>query len=72
VAGLRGLAESVGGSLTIWDCDAAWRREIPTFGAARSAGGLLARVKDAFDPQNLLSRGRFDELFGHGRAAGNR
>ena len=56
---LRAAAESMNGSLIIENAPLEIKKEIDSWGSLGSAATLMKRVKKQFDPENLLSPGRF-------------
>jgi glycolate oxidase FAD binding subunit len=58
LAPLRRMAESAGGSLTVWNCDDAWKPTLNVSGSARPAQGWMREIKTALDPHGVLSPGR--------------
>ncbi|HKY30512.1 MAG TPA: FAD-linked oxidase C-terminal domain-containing protein [Pyrinomonadaceae bacterium] len=56
---LRAAAESMNGSLIIENAPLDIKKEIDSWGSLGSAAALMKRVKKQFDPENLLSPGRF-------------
>jgi glycolate oxidase FAD binding subunit len=56
---LRQLGSQGGGNVVVFDCPAAWKAELPLFGAPESAWSLMQRVKHTLDPHDLLNPGRF-------------
>lgn len=56
---LRAGIVSLGGSLVILACSAEWKRSLSVWGEPGDALELMRRVKQQFDPQGILNRGRF-------------
>lgn len=52
---LRAECERREGSLIVLACDDEWKSRLSLFGTRRPAAVLEARIKNALDPQNLLS-----------------
>jgi glycolate oxidase FAD binding subunit len=59
VRAIRAAAEGRGGSAVVHEAAPALRREVETFGSVGDALGLMRRVKEQFDPEAVLSPGRF-------------
>jgi len=57
---LRQKAETLGGNLVVESAPIEIKNEFDAWGGFGSAAELMARVKSALDPQNLLSPGRFE------------
>jgi glycolate oxidase FAD binding subunit len=55
---LAALSEAAD-SVVVRRCPAAWKRELPVWGAPRGDAWLMRRVKDALDPRGLFNPGRF-------------
>ncbi|QDT52858.1 putative FAD-linked oxidoreductase [Caulifigura coniformis] len=55
---LRKSAESVGGSLVVWNCDDAWKPTLNVFGTPQPTRRWMKEVKNALDPHGVLSPGR--------------
>jgi len=58
IAPLRRTAESVGGSLVVWNCEDDWKPTLNVFGTPRPARRWMREVKNALDPHGVLSPGR--------------
>ena len=56
---LRNVAQSFGGSLIIESASAEIKAAIDSWGPAGASDALRKRIKDALDPQGILSPGRF-------------
>ena len=56
---LRNIAESCGGSLVIESAPDEIKLAIDAWGRRGRSEGVMKRIKDELDPQNLLSPGRF-------------
>lgn len=56
---LRALCQAQSGFLTILQAPAEVKQQIDVWGYTGNALGLMQRLKHQFDPQNLLSPGRF-------------
>jgi glycolate dehydrogenase FAD-binding subunit len=57
---LRGIARSLGGNLVVVGCDPELKRRIDVFGELPpKALDLMRRIKQQFDPNGILSPGRF-------------
>lgn len=61
LASLRAFAREARGNLVILFCDNAWQRELPLLGAPEPSWGLMKKLKQQLDPQDILNPGR---LFG--------
>lgn len=59
LAHLRGVAESLGGSLVIESSTDQIKLPLDSWGARGSSDKLMKRIKEKLDPHNLLSPGRF-------------
>jgi len=59
VEGLRALAGRFGGSCVVERCPAELKREIDVFGPAAASFALMQAIKREFDPNSVLSPGRF-------------
>ncbi|HLR07406.1 MAG TPA: FAD-linked oxidase C-terminal domain-containing protein [Pyrinomonadaceae bacterium] len=57
---LRQKAETLSGNLVVESAPIEIKNEFDAWGGFGSAAELMARVKSALDPQNLLSPGRFE------------
>jgi glycolate oxidase FAD binding subunit len=55
---LRELCERAGGSLVVQSAPGDVKSEIDPWGNIGSAAGLMRRIKNNFDPQNIMSPGR--------------
>ena len=55
---LKTAAHSSNGDLVVLDCDDHWKASLPVGGQARSQNALSRKLKDAFDPLAIFSRGR--------------
>jgi glycolate oxidase FAD binding subunit len=53
------IASQFGGTLTITHCDPELKRRIDVFGEPPPAFDLMRRIKQQFDPNGILSPGRF-------------
>ena len=58
VAGLRSAAPRFGGALVVLDAPADIKAQLDVWGPVRGLD-LMRRVKDQFDPNRVLSPGRF-------------
>jgi glycolate oxidase FAD binding subunit len=56
---LRSMAMRSGGSVTIPHCPTPWKERLRVWGEPRSDGYLMARIKDALDPDDVMNPGRF-------------
>jgi glycolate oxidase FAD binding subunit len=59
---LTSLQEAAGssrGNVVVLRCPAAWKKELPVWGAPRGDGWLMRAVKDQLDPRRLFNPGRF-------------
>ena len=56
---LRAITTRLGGSLIVTGCDIELKRRIDVFGDPPPAFDLMRRVKQQFDPNGVLSPGRF-------------
>ncbi len=56
---LRALATALGGSLVIEDCPAEIKGKIDVWGAASDDFATMRKIKQAWDPNGILSPGRF-------------
>lgn len=56
---LRQLAVRLQGNLTVMRCPAAWKRELPIWGALRGDLALMRAVKQRLDPRDIFNPGRF-------------
>ncbi len=59
LAKLRDAASRAGASLTIESCPLELKRQIDVFGDPPSSFPLMRRIKEQFDPNGVLSPGRF-------------
>jgi glycolate oxidase FAD binding subunit len=59
VEGIRRIAGMFGGPCVIERCPVELKREIDVFGEAPSAFALMQAIKQEFDPNVVLSPGRF-------------
>jgi glycolate oxidase FAD binding subunit len=55
---LHAMIQASEGSLSIDQCDPAWRAALPGAGDSPRAGRLMTKIKRALDPMNLLNPGR--------------
>jgi glycolate oxidase FAD binding subunit len=55
---LRGAISALGGSLVLERCPLDLKRRLDVFGEPPPSFGLMRRIKQAFDPQGILSPGR--------------
>ncbi|MCA9024294.1 MAG: FAD-binding oxidoreductase [Planctomycetaceae bacterium] len=58
LAPLRELAETVGGSLVVLNCDDEWKSVVPLFGKPGPTWRLMQQVKEALDPHDIMSPNR--------------
>jgi glycolate oxidase FAD binding subunit len=56
---LLDAAVAARGNLVVPRCPAAWKKELPVWGAPRGDAWLMRRVKEALDPHGLFNPGRF-------------
>src|SRR5204862_2865223 len=56
----RSAAESIGGALILEHASAKIRARVNAWGSFGSSAGLMQRVKQQLDPDEILSPGRFD------------
>jgi glycolate oxidase subunit GlcD len=56
---LRAEAEAMGGSLVVENAHPEIKRKIDAWGTFGTRAGIMRRIKQQLDPQNLLSPGRF-------------
>ena len=56
---IRAITTRLGGSLVVIGCDPELKRQIDVFGDPPPAFDLMRRVKQQFDPNGILSPGRF-------------
>ena len=59
VAAARSAAEAAGGSLVLLAAPDDVKSEVGAWGTAPETLELMRRLKDAFDPDNVLNPGRF-------------
>ena len=59
VKNLRSLAQNEGGFLTILESSKQLKKEIEPWGYQGNALSMMEKIKHQFDPQNVLSPGRF-------------
>jgi glycolate oxidase FAD binding subunit len=55
LAPLERIAQECRGNITILQCDAAWKSELPLFGTPRPAWPLMAQLKRQLDPCKILN-----------------
>ncbi|WP_437228337.1 FAD-binding oxidoreductase [Planctomicrobium sp. SH661] len=55
---LRQLVRSSGGSLVILNCDDNWNTQLDLFGTPLNSEPLIRKLKQTFDPANVLNPGR--------------
>ncbi len=56
---LRRFARDHRGSLTVLQCEHAWKPEVSVFGEGNGARELMLRLRNQLDPDHLLNPGRF-------------
>ncbi len=56
---LQQMAARGDGDLIIFDCAEDWKQSIPVFGERMTHWGLMDKIKQQLDPNNLLNPGRF-------------
>jgi glycolate oxidase FAD binding subunit len=56
---VRDITTSLGGSLVVTGCDTQLKRQIDVFGDPPPSFDLMRRIKQQFDPNGILSPGRF-------------
>lgn len=56
---VRAISNRLGGTLVVTGCDPELKRQIDVFGDPPPAFDLMRRVKQQFDPNGILSPGRF-------------
>lgn len=56
---LREMAAGAHGNLTVLDCPADWKAQLPLFGRPEPAWTLMRQIKAELDPGHLLNPGRF-------------
>ncbi|MGH7151716.1 MAG: FAD-linked oxidase C-terminal domain-containing protein, partial [Planctomycetota bacterium] len=61
VGSARETARGLGASLLVLDAPAAARRDLPVWGEAPGGIAVMRRLKQAFDPEGVLSPGRYVE-----------
>jgi glycolate oxidase FAD binding subunit len=59
VARLRDVVSTLSGSLVVTRCDLELKKRIDVFGDPPSSFLLMRRIKEQFDPDRILSPGRF-------------
>ena len=57
--GVRSAISELGGTVVILSCPAEIKKQISVWGPSRDAQRLILRVKQQFDPNGTLNRGRF-------------
>jgi glycolate oxidase subunit GlcD len=62
VNSLRAHATEVGGSLTIENASAEFRKSVNAWGSLGQSAALMHRVKQQLDPNRIFSPGRFDAI----------
>lgn len=55
---LRQMAEEGRGRLTVLDCEESWKSEVAVFGRPQAPWSVMRKLKNKFDPYNVLNRGR--------------
>jgi glycolate oxidase FAD binding subunit len=56
---IRAVTRRLGGTFIVIGCDTVLKRQIDVFGDPPPAFDLMRRVKQQFDPEGILSPGRF-------------